>query len=257
MTGSKASPPWRRVFLRALGRTGNVRVAAAEAGVSHGTAYAHRLRNADFAAAWARVLRPFDAGRDRRGSGQALGAPRLRSGRTSEEGAAGGTELSARTSARHGTQLVRVGVGRWSRGAEDVFLEALAGTACVRRAAAAAGFSTTAVYKRRGGDAGFAARWDAALAAAVERLDAFLVSAGLAGFDPALAADGVPQATISEAITILKMKGAGAGVNGGGVNGAGRSKAGAGLPAEPDIEAVRASILRKIEAIEAARKRGA
>lgn len=53
--------------------------------------------------------------------------------------------------------------GRWSQEAEARFLGELAATANVRAAAAAAGFSTTAIYKRRAAWPGFSAAWDAAL----------------------------------------------------------------------------------------------
>jgi hypothetical protein len=53
--------------------------------------------------------------------------------------------------------------GRWSQEAEARFLGELAATANVRAAAAAAGFSTTAIYKRRTAWPGFGAAGDAAL----------------------------------------------------------------------------------------------
>ena len=148
-----------------------------------------------------------------------------------------------RPSARCGTQLVRAGKGRWSAKAELAFLEALARTACVRRACAASGFSATAVYNRRKGDPEFADRWRAALAAAWEEVDRVAICATLASFDPELAAADMPKVTMAELITLMRMRGFG-------------KAPGAGAEvAEPDIEAVRARILAKIEAIEQARGR--
>lgn len=138
--------------------------------------------------------------------------------------------------------MVRVGVGRWSAKAERAFLEALARTACVRRAADAAGFSTTAVYNRRKGDPGFADRWRAALEAAWEEVDRVAICAALASFDPELAAADMPKVSMAELIALMRMRGFG--------KGPGREA----QAADTDIEAVRARILTKIEAIEKARR---
>ena len=56
MTGKKKAPAWRAGFLRALARGRNVRAAAREAGVDHGTAYYHRKRDEGFAEGWERAL---------------------------------------------------------------------------------------------------------------------------------------------------------------------------------------------------------
>ena len=47
------------------------------------------------------------------------------------------------------TKTIRTSGKRWSDRAEAVFLETIAATANITAAAEAAGFSTTAVYKRR------------------------------------------------------------------------------------------------------------
>lgn len=52
MAKRSKAPLWRSPFLRALARTGNVRVSACEAGVDPGTAYDHRIKDGGFAAKW-------------------------------------------------------------------------------------------------------------------------------------------------------------------------------------------------------------
>jgi len=51
----KTAAEWR-AFLRGLARTGNARLAAAEAGMDVGTAYDRRIKNAGFAARWEAAL---------------------------------------------------------------------------------------------------------------------------------------------------------------------------------------------------------
>jgi hypothetical protein len=81
--------------------------------------------------------------------GRALGEGRARIGR-GETPAIGRDEIVR--SSRHGRPCVmRVGPGRWSAGKEALFLAVLEEGANVKRAAEAAGLSTTALY-RGGGD---------------------------------------------------------------------------------------------------------
>ncbi len=65
--------------------------------------------------------------------------------------------------------------GRWNDEAEERFLEELAASCNVRAAAAAAGFSTTAVYQRRMRWPGFARAWAEAVDQGYARLEAMLV----------------------------------------------------------------------------------
>ena len=103
--------------------------------------------------------------------------------------------------------------GRWTAAAEELFLEELTASANVARAAAAAGFSGTALYKRKLRDQHFAAGWDAAIAVGRARLEAHLIVAAERSFDPEglPVAEGEPRVTVGEAISILKHKPAGAG----------------------------------------------
>ena len=138
--------------------------------------------------------------------------------------------------------MVRAAAGRWSAKARERFLATLAATGCVRRAAAAAGLSTTALYNRRQGYPDFAADWAAAEAHAKAQLHGFVVAAGIATFDPEGAAEakieGVPKVTVSEAIAILRLKGPGP---------AAAAKGAAND--EPPIEQVRDEVLRQVAAV--------
>lgn len=134
MANRRKSPPWRRGFLRALARCGNVRVAAEWAGVDHSSAYYQRARDAGFAERWARAA---ERGKVRVEEGLEPGTPNTVS---PVRGA-----LVVRKSKREGVQLVRAGAGRWSPAAEERFFEELIDSGNVRRACTAAGFSTVAI----------------------------------------------------------------------------------------------------------------
>jgi hypothetical protein len=238
MAKVRTAPAWRRVFLLALRRSGNVRLAARAAGVDHSSAYALRKRDAGFRERWAGAV----ARAAERAAAGALVAPVVAGPLDAGDGLAG---LVVRHSKNAGTQVVRAGPGRWSAGVERAFLEALAKTACVKRAAEAVGLSPAAVYARRKTDAGLRARWAEALGAGEERIGDFLTAAVLAAFDPEVAASGVPAASVGEAIAIARLKGLGG------------ARAAAGEAAGRDLEGMRARILAQIAAIKRARAGGA
>lgn len=253
--GRRPAPAWRRAFLRALARTGNVRVAAREAGVTHAAAYLARQRDAAFAARWARVVESGPRLHPGRAVGGGDNESRLRPGRAGgERGGAGADvnmaadggagigvsgDLVLRQSANAGTQLVRAGKGRWSRKAEGAFLAVLADTACVRRAAEAAGFSTTALYNRRAAYPDFAKRWAEAEALALERIPGFLAQAAIATFDPVAAAAEQPRVSIDQAIAISRLKG-------GPADAPARHRGRHFAPPLPTEEEVDAAILKKL-----------
>ena len=165
-----------------------------------------------------------------------------------------------RGSGKDGPQLIRSAGARWTDEAEVVFLDRLAASCNVSWAAACAGFSTAAVYRRRRRDPGFAERWRAALAQGYARLEAGLVRAACATFatherpddDEGEDALFVPDPeipflpmTVGEAIAILKLHRAS-------VEGApARYPGWRGRPRS--LEEVHASILAKLQAIEAQR----
>ena len=134
------------------------------------------------------------------------------------------------------------------------FLDMLAATANVRRAAAAAGATPQGFYARRRRDDGFRMAWDAALESGRARLEALLLARAIHRFDPeevdrgdaergtaergALADD--PPMTVDEAMRLLAMaRGKPAGH---------RREAWRQPPRS--LDEVRDSILRKLEAIE-------
>lgn len=228
------APPWRGRFLRALARGANVRLAARLAGVDHSSAYALRGQDADFARRWERALAKGRARADR-----PLPRPSPASGRGSD------AELVVRRSKTGGAQLVKAGAGRWNAGAEERFFAELARTACVELAAEAAGFSTTALYNRRKAYPEFAERWRVAEEEATGRLHRFVVSAGIASFDPTASwGEGPPKVSVSEAIAILRLKGPSASRAAGGA-----ARKGGCRPEEPSIEEVQEEVLRRLAAI--------
>lgn len=231
---------------------GNVRVAALAAGVDHGTAYRLRKRDAGFARRWAAA-----AGAGGFGSEEACpprvawrSAPNMRG--TGVAAWSDGPALVARLSKKHGVQMVRANERRYSAKRGGAFLAALRATGCVKRAAAAAGLSTTAFYNRRTRYPGFAAQWAAAEADAKAQLHGFVVAAGIAAFDPEGGGGGgdgareVPKVTVAEAIAILRLKGCGP------APAAGRAAA---AVEEPPIEQVRDEVLRQVAAIRRQRER--
>jgi len=232
MARKKGVPCWRAAFLRALRRTGNVRLAAERAGVDKSTVYLARGRDAGFAGKWAAALAKAEAE-------GVKDLPSPRSLRESPSPPEGRGELVVRVSKKHGAQLVKVSAGRWTTAAERRFLAALAQTGCVKAAARACGFSTCALYYRKKRYPDLATRWRAAEAEAGERVPALLTAAAIAMLDPEIDDEDLPPVSIGEILHICKMKGFGA--------------ASRGEPEEP-IEAVRARVLAKIEAIEAARR---
>ena len=234
MAKRKTAAAWRR-FLQVLARTGNARVAAGAAGMDVATAYNRRIGVPAFAVRWTEAAAEAKARPSPR--------PSPRDGR-------GSPELIARKT-KHGTQLIRAAPGRWNAKAEAVFLAELRRTGCVRQAARACGFSTAALYKRRENYPDFAARWAAAETAAKERIPGLLSAAAIASLDPEIEDEDLPPIDVDQAIAIAQLKcGAGAGMGAAG-------RRGRFARPERPIEAVRASILRKLDAIEAHEKKQA
>jgi hypothetical protein len=208
-------------FLRALERTGKVRVAAEDAGVDHTTAYARRRVHADFARAWAEALR--------RRSGQALEEHKAETeeimGRVLSDKAArplslvgsadrpspaeGGGADHAEELVVSGNQLKRASPERWGPRKQDAFLAELTQTGILRRACDAVRISRQAVDRRRHNDPHFDAACKAAIAACRARIPEFLAGAAAATFDPdALFDDGanpLPKVTVDQAIKMAQL----------------------------------------------------
>ena len=222
----KREPHWVKLFLRGLVRSGNVRLAAEEAGVDFTSAYQRRKRHGDFAEAWERAL-GAGAGRGGAGLADSIAAPdpstiaSAGNGPPPLEGIPparalaepGGplrpVKLGEELSVRPDGKMVRAGAGRWSVVRERRFLTELADSANVRRAAKAAELSTTALYGRRMRHPAFRAAWDCAIDAGKARLQSYLIEAADRTFDPEClpVPEGSPKVSVSEAVSILRLKG--------------------------------------------------
>jgi hypothetical protein len=226
------------VFLRALEQSGSATHAARAAGVDRTTAYGARGRDAEFAAAW-------DA---------ALGAARtvLAGGVAATETPLARDEI-VRSSKAGRPCVMRVGPGRWSSAKEALFLASLERFANVSRAAEAAGVTTAALYARRNRWPGFAEAWEAALRRGYTDVEMLLIEnarATLGDWEvtpvPAERAALSDTMSVGDALNLLRIHRAA--VKGGKPQLYGPRRQ------EPDIETVRANIMRKVEAM--ARKRG-
>ena len=202
---AKREPRWAAAFLKQLERTGNVRLAAERAGVDFSTAYQRRKRHGEFAEAWEGTLATFRGGARQDGARDWTHSTIHSAGNGPPPPGKRGEEMVARPDGK----LARAGEGRWTKRAEEAFLIELTRSGSVGRSAKAAGFSTTALYKRRAKDRHFAAAWDAALETGKARVQAYLVEAATRTFDPdelPIAGEhDIPKVTISEAINIAKL----------------------------------------------------
>ncbi|WP_309662054.1 hypothetical protein [Sphingomonas sp.] len=209
MTKTRKPPRWVKPFLRGLARTGEARRAALDAGIDHTTAYARRQAHAEFADAWAEALVAFVAGEGTEESdpspSHACGAlPSLsREGRGTK-----GEGLPVLQPGADGARAVRGGAERWTAAAEKRFFAALADRANVRSAAAAAGFSTNAIYARRSRRPEFRRLWEAAVETGKARLQMLLINHAEKAFDPELldVSEEAPQVSVTEALNVLKSR---------------------------------------------------
>lgn len=155
-----------------------------------------------------------------------------------------------RASGKDGPQRVASSGKRWTEEAEAVFLDHLAASCNVTRSAAAAGFCATALYQRRRRDAGFAARWQAALEQGYVRIEMLLIERAVDTLEGRMPDPDtpIPVMTVHDAIAVLQLHRAA-------VKGEGRR---AGWRPRPrSLDEVRDEILVRLEAIEAARRAGA
>jgi hypothetical protein len=197
---------WRKRFLAAMARTANAKLSAQMAGVDPSTAFGLRKRDPGFARDWVRAR---DWGRAR---AKAAGRPVFPCGRPLGAGQAEAERLDprplkVRACREGGTETVRCGEGRQSPESDHVFFSNLAAGHGVRRSAAAAGFSTTALYHRRMIDPAFEAQWEAAKAQCLARNDMLLIDSVPLALDPAAAeaAEALARPTIAEAIRIARL----------------------------------------------------
>lgn len=192
-------------FLDALRRTGNPRLAADLLGVHRSTYSKRRAGNAAFAQDWDAALafahaafhhsggpRPPEAcpepypprGALPRGEGD---HPRTRSGGGGGENGRDfqsrtrtlGGELTVNRTRNGRLQLRRAPPGRMTKAGEQAFLAALSATANVRLSAAAAGFSHSAFYRKKGRRPAFAREMRLSLTMAYDRIECAMFAAAL------------------------------------------------------------------------------
>ena len=156
-----------RAFLKALARTGNVRMAATEVGLSDATLHNRRRNHPAFAQRWEATLIAARARLHRRGGAQGAPGDGLR--------AAGGEATIALL--KDGRLQVRAARrDSLTKQCEQAFLAALSVTANVSLSAATAGASVASFNRRRRRDPGFAREVRMALAAGVARLEEALIA---------------------------------------------------------------------------------
>jgi len=234
----------RYLFLRVLAQTGNQTLAAEQAKVSRSWVHLHQSTDPDF-------RRRMDA---------AIAAAKARL-----DGATGprpsdkrlrwhdGDELVVRGSNGRRTQVARSRLKQWSPRVETRFLAVLASTCNVKAACAEVGLTAASAYGHRQRWPVFMQRWDEAIENGYIRLEAALVenAANLYAQEDYPLDAPLPNMTTAQAIHLLHM-------HKHGVLGIGKRPG--RLAGPPDMDAVRKSIMRKIEAIathderEAARK---
>ena len=246
--GRKVHAARRKAFLRVLGETGNKSLAAERAKVSYAWIGYNRARDPAFRRATDEAVA--------RAAARLAGQPRPPSGWGFLDGAelvvrgTGGAAFREAQRGRTGqrVQIARARVLQWSPRLEDRFLAVLAATCNVRAACAAVGIGASSAYAHRRRWPAFAARWRDAVEQGYLRLECGLIEAA-GNF---LSGEGVPDAesltgmTVQDAIHLLHMHR--------------QEVRGIGKPhrpraREPDIEEVRAEILRKVEALRGADRR--
>ena len=208
-------------FLAALRRTGNARLAARELGLNRSTFTKRRAKHAAFAAEWDATLAAAHAaftlaGGVRAPEPETAPDPATLALTDADEWRAqlrtqGGEPTVTRTASGK-LQLRLAPAGRMTRAATQAFLTALAATANVRLAAAAAGYCHTTIYTRRKADPGFARQMEQARKIGLERLEAAMLEAACAAQDGegpdaawqhSLDANPIPPLTGAQAMQLL------------------------------------------------------
>lgn len=236
----KFSQARKEAFLAALRVTGNQTLAAERAKVSQSWVQFHRKENPAFRTAVARAvdeakaaLRQAQRERDGNGAGYAQGEELVVRG---TGGAGGGKRV----------QIARARVRQWSPRAEERFLATLAATCNVKAACAEVGLSPVSAYNHRQRWPAFARRWRDAVKLGHLLLEGALVEAGGNIFSGTEIPEPGPIGalrgmTAAQAIHLLHMHKHEA---------RGIGKRPGRAPRIPEPEELRASILRKIDAIE-------
>ena len=147
---------------------------------------------------------------------------------------------------------MRAGPGRWSTASERAFLAALTASANVKAAARAAGVSAVAAYNRRRQWPAFAAAWDAAKEEGWVQIEMGLIYAANATLDPEPEVDEAradafagPEMTVEQAMKLWFHRAD---------RERGKAPRYGWRRREPDIEEVRAELLRKVAAMDKAKR---
>jgi len=165
-----------RTFLNALRRTGNVRLAACEAGIKYGTIQHRRKGHPGFAQRWDAALAFAQA----HINGKGRAPPKAKRGSAAPLRTAGGEMVICRRNDGK-LQMRRAQPNKLTRQCEQAFLAALSATANVTLSAAAAGASPRAFYRRKQQCPAFARELRLALAQGYQALEMALLAAGVAG----------------------------------------------------------------------------
>lgn len=167
-------------FLRALRRTGNIRLAARQAGLNYGTIQYRRAHHPAFAQRLDATLALAQADFEMRGGRAApLAPPKAMADDDRGHRTRGGEQTVVRRNDGK-LQLRSAQPGKLTQQCEQAFLAALSATANVRLSAAAAGASVAAFYRRRRKNPAFAREMRLALQMGYDRLEMALLESGLA-----------------------------------------------------------------------------
>jgi hypothetical protein len=234
------------LFLEALRRTGNSSLAARETGLDRSTMRGRKRRSAVFAVQWEAAVAAAHAalrlgGGARPPEGPTEGPAPLRT--------SGGEIVVGRT--RGGRlQIRRSAPGRMTAEGENFFCRALAATANVRLAAAAAGFTHSAFYQKKGKRRGFDREWKISLEIGYDRLYWALDESFTAGLSPIperdYGDDPLPPMTFDQAIQQVCFHRNTAELQG-------RLRDRRRSTREPPIEAVRDEVLARLGALRRAK----
>lgn len=156
-----------------------------------------------------------------------------------------GTRL--RADHKDGPQRIRSDGRRWTEQSEAIFLDCLAASCNITWSAAQAGFTEMTAYYHRRRDPGFADRWQSALDHGYVRLEAALLKSATDYVEHGQASSPIRDMTVKEALHVMSLHRAT-------VRGPGGREAGWRSPPR-SLDQMRDSILLKLEAIEALRRR--
>lgn len=240
----------KAAFLAALGETGNQTIAAERAKVSSSWVQLHRSQDEGFrrqvAEAVAAARERLGRRRDAAGGEGGCRPPEKWRFLRGEELVLRGTGSGGGGGAGRRVQIARARLRQWSARTEKRFLATLAATCNVKAACAEVGLTAASAYNHRKRWPVFARQWDAAIDFGHTLLECRLLEAGANLFsdEEPLGPAPLREMTAAQAIHLLHMHKHRA---------RGIGKPPGRMERAPDMDEVRASILRKIAAIKRAR----